>query len=184
MISSLIPKINILINYFLSDIKIIAISSIFFSLIITSITHPVIIVVIIRIQSLTISIAIAYSSSSAWFSLILFLVFIGGLIVLFVYISSLASNETFTQKNYFLNLNLIFLFISALIILIFKEEIFIDKRIKINTKELIIKIYSNNNFEITFIIILYLLIVLIVAVTIISIYEGPLRRVTNYDKNS
>nr|QZQ52559.1 NADH dehydrogenase subunit 6 [Calliteara horishanella] len=123
-----------------------------------------------------------------WFSYILFLVFLGGLLVMFIYVTSIASNELFypslNMKIYFL----MFLFFtmiyfynqnfmlmnftnnSDMINLFNYENLFINYN-KINLN----KLYNNHTFLIMIMLIIYLLITLIAVVKITNIFFGPLR---------
>ena len=117
----------------------------------------------------------------------LFLVFLGGILVLFIYVTSLASNEIF-------NFSIKILIFFSLIFLLFFIQLFIDSSFLINyfinyeTSSLIIvfnlikenRFILNNlyNFPIniiTIILIIYLFLTLIAVVKITNIFEGPLR---------
>ena len=125
-----------------------------------------------------------------WFSYILFLTFLGGLLVLFIYVSRIASNELF-KTNY--KLISLFLTLSLLIIL---TSIFINiNRLKLNyshkseieiinflniffnndNKINLSKLYNNQTFILIIILIIYLFITLVAVVKITNIYFGPLR---------
>jgi len=120
---------------------------------------------------------LAYYSQTPWFSLVLFLVFMGGLIVLFVYISSLASNEIFTQTRE-INISIVTVIIITSAMVLSSIEAQSNNSINLRIKESVIKIYNIRNFYITLLIMLYLLLVLIISVSVINLYEGPLRRLT------
>lgn len=64
---------------------------------ITLVTNPITMVIIIVVQSLLICLILFMSMSMSWYSYILFLIFMGGLIVLFIYICRIASNEIFSR---------------------------------------------------------------------------------------
>lgn len=123
-----------------------------------------------------------------WFSYILFLIFLGGILVLFIYVTSLASNEIFN----FSFKTFLFTIIRIRIFIIF--TLFIDKTLIIpyflnyenksidiiNTflpeNSLILnKLYNFPINIITIILIIYLLLTLIAVVKITNIFEGPLR---------
>lgn len=110
-----------------------------------------------------------------WFSFILFLIFLGGLIVLFVYITSLASNEKFELKNIFsIKTNCwIFLFVSTILRLVYFSKNSIDLNNFIFSK--IIILFTKNIILPTLIVITYLFLVLVIVVKISSIMEGPIR---------
>jgi NADH-ubiquinone oxidoreductase chain 6 len=99
---------------------------------------------------------------------------LGGIIVLFIYISSLASNEKFSLFLSDIYLQIIFLIIAIIFRRIFlRGENLIKKKIELS--KIIYKIYSENIIEITIFTILYLIITLIVVVKITSIFSGPIR---------
>lgn len=110
-----------------------------------------------------------------WFSFILFLIFLGGLIVLFVYVIRLASNEKF-ELNYEEIIVLLLIVITTLTIMILPS--FFIKNFEIlrfNLFDQTILIFSFEIIILTILVITYLLFTLIVAVKISSKYEGPLR---------
>lgn len=115
-----------------------------------------------------------------WFQYILFIVFVGGILVLFIYVASLASNEIFTLSTK----------ITIIITVVVLAAVIGEGRNTINTKdattfniitndEVVIitrKLYNQPNGTITILIALYLLMTLIVVVKITNISEGPLRQ--------
>nr|YP_010417416.1 NADH dehydrogenase subunit 6 [Hemichloridia euprepia]USF12114.1 NADH dehydrogenase subunit 6 [Hemichloridia euprepia] len=129
-----------------------------------------------------------------WFSYILFLTFLGGLLVLFIYVSSIASNEMF---SYSLNLKMLFLmmffFIFILSVLWMNNikwmnfsnnsdmnnflslNMFFNNENKINLS----KLYNNQTFLLMLMLIIYLFITLIAVVKITNIFYGPLRSSMN-----
>lgn len=125
-----------------------------------------------------------------WFSYILFLTFLGGLLVLFIYVSSIASNELFKNNFFFTKIIIINFFFIILIRIYFfyklnwinitfNDEInkffnfnlFFNNENKINLS----KLYNNQTFLIIIILIIYLFITLIAVVKITNIFFGPLR---------
>lgn len=165
-----------------------------FSIIILFLNHPLSIGLIILIQTLIICLLSGLIINSYWFSYILFLVFLGGLLVLFIYVSSVASNELF-NINFLLKNTIFFLFIISLFISFlyiynlnwlnfsFNYEIknlinffiFFNNENKIN----LTKLYNNQTHLIIIILIIYLFITLVAIVKITNIFFGPLRS-TNY----
>ena len=120
-----------------------------------------------------------------WFSYILFLVFLGGVLVLFIYITSLASNEIFSLSRFLFISFLIILYLSLLFILINDNLLFINI---INNEILLIQNLNNLIFEnslniyklynyptnfITLLLINYLFFTLIIVVKIINFSFGP-----------
>nr|YP_009349880.1 NADH dehydrogenase subunit 6 [Pseudorhynchus crassiceps]AQM40028.1 NADH dehydrogenase subunit 6 [Pseudorhynchus crassiceps] len=161
----------------------------FNSLIFTQINHPLAITLTIIIQTLLVAIITGLSTSSFWFSYILFLVFLGGMLVLFIYISSLASNELFSISVKYLSITLM------LITLLFILSLSIDYMYQLNINSDMItlnnslissipnnsnlnlmKLYNNPTNYITLMLVSYLLLTLIVIVKITNIFYGPLRQ--------
>ena len=97
------------------------------------------------------------------------LVFLGGVMILIIYINTLAINENF----FFIKKNFSFIFFSIIILLLFLIRK--NNFIKINTRNSIaLLIYENINFYIMVFLILYLLLTLICVVKLIKFEYGPL----------
>ncbi|MGL5470365.1 MAG: NADH-quinone oxidoreductase subunit J [Shewanella sp.] len=60
-----------------------------------SLRHPIGLGLALIVHTLLVSAATGLVGGHFWFSYILFLVFLGGVLVLFIYMTSLASNEKF-----------------------------------------------------------------------------------------
>nr|YP_010947342.1 NADH dehydrogenase subunit 6 [Mustilizans shennongi]WGO62364.1 NADH dehydrogenase subunit 6 [Mustilizans shennongi] len=155
------------------------------------INHPMAMGLMILIQTLFTCILSGMMINSYWFSYILFLVFLGGLLVLFIYVSSIASNELFTsnpkikmfifftfimiitiQVAYMNNLNWMNLNINNLeknnlleLLLFFNNE----NKININ------KLYNKQMMMLMIMLMIYLFITLVAVVKITNIFYGPLR---------
>ena len=141
-----------------------------------STSHPILIIAIIRTQALLICLILWVTLSNAWFSFILFLVFIGGLIVLFIYVSRLASNENISFETPWNTKTLVLPIISVLGFSAITYNTQIIRESSINSSvSLIFKIYSSNIIIATSLTITYLLLTLIIVVKIISLEEGPIR---------
>nr|ATD12226.1 NADH dehydrogenase subunit 6 [Dryadomorpha sp. EMHAU-2015-Zz060407] len=111
--------------------------------------------------------------SSSWMPMIMFLMLIGGLLILFMYMSSIASNEKFkTTSKMFLILIMLMLPI---------EEFTLDTQMKENmmffSKEMISmnKMFSKKVIIITMFLFCYLILTMIVVTKIVKIFKGPLR---------
>nr|UFK62191.1 NADH dehydrogenase subunit 6 [Cicindela puritana] len=153
--------------------------------------HPMSMGLILLIQTILISLISGMMSYTFWFSYIIFLVMLGGMLVLFIYMTSLASNEMFqfSSKIMFFMLMMITLFMMILFMLPDNQMIMsmvkncnsaemINYMNFINNENLITlnKIYNSPNNMITILLINYLLITLIAVVKITSINIGPLRQ--------
>lgn len=141
--------------------------------------HPIIFIRTILIQTILICILIWWIIRTTWFSYILFLIFLGGLIVLFIYVTRLASNEKFNFNiNLSINISIALLFIILIISFYFKhqERILFIFNLKINLKEM----FNYYNAVVLLLTIIYLLLTLIVVVKIISKNNIPVRNAIFY----
>nr|AII41693.1 NADH dehydrogenase subunit 6 [Petrobiellus sp. 1 JZ-2014] len=148
--------------------------------------HPLAMGLILMTQTMLTAILIGTLNQTFWFSYVLFLIFIGGLLVLFIYVASLAANEMFIfSTKSFIMTNTITL--SILISALYKDTSLVITKmtnsettmIAMNKIEKIItsinKFYSTEIMPITLMIILYLFLTLIVIVKITQLSSGPLR---------
>jgi len=142
----------------------------------TQVLHPVALVVVILIQTTACCLFLISFYTTRWFSFILFLIFLGGVIVLFIYIASLASNEKFIAEYK----NWIALFIATslfIVLFVFTQNNQTTTSHFYHESEGLINIYIKSTSAITRITILYLLLILVVVVKITSKFEGPLRNI-------
>ena len=135
------------------------------------------------VQTILITFITGLINLNFWFSYLIFLIIIGGILILFIYITRIASNEKFKiSKNYlFIILNL------PILIIIFTDKLYYNLNITnielinqnnfYSTYLTILSKYFNWPLNINFIIIImYLLITLIAVVKITNIQHGPLRQ--------
>nr|UPX88704.1 NADH dehydrogenase subunit 6 [Aphodius rufipes] len=159
--------------------------SLLMSMLLISLKHPLSMGLTLLIQTITVSLTIGFFSINYWFSYILFLVMIGGMLVLFIYMTSVASNEMFKYSS---KLAMLIIFITMMMMFIY---LFIDSFVlymnmfSVETSNymmnpnlnLSMNKYLNfpSNF-IVYMIIVYLLITMIAVVKITDIKQGPLRQ--------
>jgi len=137
-------------------------------------TSPITLLVRILFQTLIICSLGWLITNTRWFAFILFIIYLGGLIVLFIYIVSLASNEKFFSR---IEINHLFLFslLVASLILIYRKNTPDLIFLKTNFTSGVFLIFSKNNIKLTLYRILYLLFSLIVIIKICNKYQGPLK---------
>nr|YP_010397522.1 NADH dehydrogenase subunit 6 [Sympotthastia takatensis]UQJ73392.1 NADH dehydrogenase subunit 6 [Sympotthastia takatensis] len=167
---------------------IISISSLITSTIFMQMKHPMAMGLMLLIQTFLICLITGNYSKTFWFSYVLFLIFLGGMLVLFIYVTSLASNEmfSFSMKIFFISAISIFIFVISLIILdnnmitsfLTNNEIssLNDMKSFINENTIsLTKLYNFPTNLLTILLINYLFLTLIAVVKITNIFEGPLR---------
>lgn len=139
---------------------------------------------ILLVQTFLVSLFRGTALFTFWFSYILVLIFLGAILILFVYVSSLAPNQEFKLSpsiilaaSFLVFLSLIIIFIDPLIIeTVYTKIRTFSKLWTASSPEWILSIiYSKQCYLTTFIIILYLLLTLIVVVKIVNPFFGPLR---------
>nr|YP_004222199.1 NADH dehydrogenase subunit 6 [Apochrysa matsumurae]BAJ61144.1 NADH dehydrogenase subunit 6 [Apochrysa matsumurae] len=157
-----------------------------FSFNFTQMKHPLAMGLNLFIQTILISMLCGFMTYSYWFSYVLFLIMLGGMLILFLYVTSLASNELFTF-NFFSFLSFSFLFLFMIFLSIFNDQLmwFINNNEMLNfnlislnyNNELnLIKLYNNPTMNITLMMIIYLFLTLVIVVKMTNINYGPLRQ--------
>nr|YP_009166375.1 NADH dehydrogenase subunit 6 [Jankowskia athleta]ALB36922.1 NADH dehydrogenase subunit 6 [Jankowskia athleta] len=173
---------------FLSTIMIIL------SIMMIFLNHPLSIGLMILIQTLLMCLLSGMLIKTYWFSYILFLTFLGGLLVLFIYVSSVASNEMF---NLSFNMKLMMMISLTMIMMMqiysynfenlnwmnlsnnindndnMMNILFFNNENKINLN----KLYNNHTYLVMMMLVIYLFISLVAIVKITNIHYGPLRSI-------
>nr|ADE09796.1 NADH dehydrogenase subunit 6 [Bactrocera dorsalis] len=164
-------------------------STLISSLIFIQMNHPLAMGLMLLIQTLQICLITGLMAKSFWFSYVLFLIFLGGMLVLFIYVTSLASNEMFSLSMKLTTICMMIMLTTTLI------ATFLDKmstssfiqnlemqplyNFNLTVSENSLSLHKLYNYPTNFIIILlmnYLLITLIAVVKITKLFYGPLRQ--------
>ena len=85
------------------------------SILFLRLSHPLAIGLGLLFQTILICCTTGLSNISFWFSYILFLIFLGGILVLFIYVTSLASNEIFKPSIILIIIIIISIFIRLIV---------------------------------------------------------------------
>nr|WMQ77842.1 NADH dehydrogenase subunit 6 [Lassaba albidaria] len=164
------------------------------SIIMIFLNHPLSIGLMILFQTLLMCLLSGMLIKTYWFSYILFLTFLGGLLVLFIYVSSIASNELF---NLSFNIKMLLMMLMFMIMTIqiyfyiFKPMNWMNLSNNINENDNLMtmlffnnenkinlnKLYNNHNYMIMMMLVIYLFISLVAIVKITNIFYGPLRSI-------
>nr|AYQ19129.1 NADH dehydrogenase subunit 6 [Erotylinae sp. 4 ACP-2013] len=146
--------------------------------------HPLSLGLILLIQTIMTSLITGMLTMNFWYSYILFLIMIGGMLILFIYMTSVAANEKFKFSKNLLIFTLIsnmmmfmFMFIDQFFLKTSFNSLEMNSQNLFNNFNMMIIKYLNypNNLMFTMMII-YLFLVLIMVVKIITINKGPLRQ--------
>nr|QWB85629.1 NADH dehydrogenase subunit 6 [Saphanus piceus] len=146
--------------------------------------HPLSFGLILLIQTILISLMTGIMNYNFWFSYILFLIMIGGMLILFTYMTSIASNKKFkfSQKLFYL-----FSFMMTMFLILFLTDFFfmnnnytlnelMNQNLNFNNMFSMNKIINYPLNSMFYLIIIYLLITLIMVVKITKTNQGPLRQ--------
>nr|URX53431.1 NADH dehydrogenase subunit 6 [Rugitermes unicolor] len=148
----------------------------------TQMNHPLAMGMMLLMQTMMMCLISGLMYQSFWFQYILFMVFVGGMLVLFIYVASLASNEMFS-----LSTKMMMAMMVMMLLLLMTTN---SNQTTINSKETTIyntemsnsvitmtnKLYNLPNGNMTIFMALYLFLTLIVVVKITNVSKGPLRQ--------
>nr|QZZ23851.1 NADH dehydrogenase subunit 6 [Afronurus sp. 'furcata'] len=152
----------------------------------TSMSHPLAMGLVLLCQTFLMALLTGVLAPNFWFSYILFLVFLGGMLVLFIYVTSLASNEMFSISSQSMLLVLAMGGLLSIFSLIndplswsspeISEQLTQPQsQVISDLSNLLLKLYSSPSYFLTLLLVSYLFLTLIAVVTITQIFEGPLR---------
>uniref|UniRef100_A0A903XVH0 NADH-ubiquinone oxidoreductase chain 6 n=1 Tax=Anopheles gambiae TaxID=7165 RepID=A0A903XVH0_ANOGA len=150
--------------------------------------HPLSMGLMLLIQTFLTCLITGIYVKSFWFSYVLFLIFLGGMLILFIYVTSLSSNEMFTMSFKLTMFSLVLFSLSMVIFFILDktliEQFIINMEMEkfsmtnnlINENILSLnKMYNFPTNLITLLLINYLFLTLLVTVKITKKFYGPLR---------
>nr|UPX88652.1 NADH dehydrogenase subunit 6 [Hydraena nigrita] len=139
--------------------------------------HPLSMGMILLIQTILISLITGYFFMNFWYSYILFIIMIGGMLVLFIYMTSVASNEKFKFSNKLLILTLVMMIIMNLFMMMDNMYInMMNNNYNMTLITSLIKFYNLPLMYTMLLMIIYLFITLIAVVKITEFKLGPLRQ--------
>nr|YP_002456434.1 NADH dehydrogenase subunit 6 [Phlaeoba albonema]ABY60874.1 NADH dehydrogenase subunit 6 [Phlaeoba albonema] len=152
--------------------------------------HPMSMMMFIILQTFLIGLLTGTMMETFWLSSILFLTFLGGMMVLFIYITSIASIEMFKPKSIIMIMSFILFMMMMIIFMIINSTMFMDiiKNTEtmninnyINYQEMttsLEKLYNLPTSIITMMMMIYLFLALVAVVKITNINQGPIRKMS------
>nr|YP_010285485.1 NADH dehydrogenase subunit 6 [Basiprionota bisignata]UKS07054.1 NADH dehydrogenase subunit 6 [Basiprionota bisignata] len=156
--------------------------SMMLSIIFMFMKHPISMMITILLQTLAMAILCGLMSNLFWFSYIIFLVMIGGMLIIFLYMTNVASNEKFNMyKPIMVSLmicSMLLMMMSMLMDKFYSYYLtFLSNNMNNKMMEIIIMKYYNAPFNYMLLLMMtYLLITMIMTVKISNIKEGALRQ--------
>nr|YP_010235831.1 NADH dehydrogenase subunit 6 [Youtuus erythrus]QTD82449.1 NADH dehydrogenase subunit 6 [Youtuus erythrus] len=144
--------------------------------------HPISLGSTLMIQTILICNYLSSNFESSWYSYIIFITIIGGMMVMFMYMSSIASNEKFNM----IKMKFMFMIIILTITILTLEKYKMNLISKMEEKKIIFheieetkstfKFFNFNKMNITTLMMIILLISMISITNISSSFEGPLKK--------
>nr|ASU45980.1 NADH dehydrogenase subunit 6 [Schistocerca literosa] len=153
-------------------------------------SHPMSMMLFIILQTFLVGLMTGTMMESYWLSYILFLPFLGGTLVLIIYITSIASNEMFQPKSITMIITpTMWVFIMSMLIILdmkmfmypFKSTETMNIDNSMNYQEMTMsleKLYNKPTFIITMMMMIYLFLALLAVVEITNINQGPIRKMS------
>nr|YP_010615512.1 NADH dehydrogenase subunit 6 [Megalurothrips usitatus]WAT94220.1 NADH dehydrogenase subunit 6 [Megalurothrips usitatus] len=131
--------------------------------------HPFVLGFLVIIQSIMFSLMINLNFMISWFSFLVFMIYLGGILMLFCYMISLMNSK----EPFFLKKKMMFYLPMLTIFWMMKEDSFL-KTSKMEIKNLLISIYSKSMMTSVFMMIL-LLVMMIFVILISESSKGSMR---------
>nr|AWU48996.1 NADH dehydrogenase subunit 6 [Mesohomotoma hibisci] len=157
-------------------LKIMMLILIMVSSMMTQLMHPFTLSFLILIQTILITSFTRILCNSSWISLTLFLIMVGGLMIIFMYTTSICSNQRFSNQmslsNYF------YMVFMLPVLMVQNNFLFKTDYININNfmhKEFY-KLFSSVNIWSSMFMFLYLMLTLLVMIKLMNFSMGPMRK--------
>nr|AQP30402.1 NADH dehydrogenase subunit 6 [Nasutitermes sp. 1 TB-2017] len=148
------------------------------SLMFTQMKHPMAMGLMLLMQTTLVCLISGTMYKSFWFSYILFMIMIGGMLVLFMYMTSLASNEMFSPSNKMLMTSSIIVPTMTYMMPTLTNNKEMNSHNTMTENDITTTttvMYNQMMGMMTTMLVIYMLLTLIVVVNIINVSKGPLR---------
>nr|YP_010348448.1 NADH dehydrogenase subunit 6 [Charcotia amundseni]UIN24690.1 NADH dehydrogenase subunit 6 [Charcotia amundseni] len=138
---------------------------------------PLVLGLLVVLQSIMVGVMSYLSGASSWFSYILIMIFVSGMMIIFLYISSLSSNLVYNLNGGFILLVLMTMFVGLNLSLLYVLNSwgFLSGLWDMDLFCYVYKLYSSWVISFTVLMMTYLLIVLFVVVKLSMVKNSPIR---------
>nr|YP_010954498.1 NADH dehydrogenase subunit 6 [Exothotettix guangxiensis]WMV02060.1 NADH dehydrogenase subunit 6 [Exothotettix guangxiensis] len=161
--------------------KLIIIMSTMLSMMFMNMKQPMQMIIIILMQALFTVYMMSVKTKSSWFTYMLLIIFIGGMMVLFIYITSITPNEQ--NKGNMSTIIMMTILISTITMMMKNMEISNNETMNMNTMNMLKteqlmlnKMFNMPMYTLTIMMMIYLFIALIAMNKISNMKKGPLRK--------
>nr|QBZ38183.1 NADH dehydrogenase subunit 6 [Sogata hakonensis] len=152
------------------------------SLISMCMNHPISLGSILMIQSILTSVMTIFLTKNSWYAMILFITFSSGLMIMFMYMSSISSNEKFFPS---IKITLTLMFFVTILLILNKDKMLLYKTKWMEKnfwmeeneeKKSIFKMLKMNKLNLLIFMTTFILLTLITISNMINSFEGPLKK--------
>nr|YP_010987691.1 NADH dehydrogenase subunit 6 [Psyllopsis discrepans]WON66123.1 NADH dehydrogenase subunit 6 [Psyllopsis discrepans] len=158
-------------------LKFILLLMIAFSSITPLLKHPLSLSILILTQSILICVTIRMMYNSSWIPMTIFLVVVGGLMIMFIYTTSICSNKKF---SFFKIKKFPWLMLTVITPIYWMQHLPYKAQDTLNNSDLFnlefIKLFFKLNIFSSLFVFLYLLVTLLILISIMSVTKGPMRK--------
>nr|AWX92102.1 NADH dehydrogenase subunit 6 [Ugyops sp. APL-2018] len=146
-----------------------------------TLNHPISMGAMLLIQSTMTAMLTMMLTKNSWFPMILFITFSGGIMIMFIYMASIASNEKFKFSP---KMMIMMMTIFLLTMLMYKDKVMLMENKwmemslsfkKNEESKSIIKFLMTNKKVMSMMLMMIILMMLISITSIINSFEGPLK---------
>nr|AKM69962.1 NADH dehydrogenase subunit 6 [Tuberolachnus salignus] len=163
-------------------LKFILFTNLIMAIMLTMMKSPISSNLIILIQTITLTMMINLINKTAWISFMIFILYIGGLMIIFLYISSIAFNELNINKNYknmMFKMILIFFMLKYFKISLTMENMNYENKFMYEDNFYLINMFIMPNNLMIYMIMFILFFMLILIIWMLKINKGPIRQKNN-----
>nr|UPL65660.1 NADH dehydrogenase subunit 6 [Petillopsis calcar] len=158
--------------------KMLLIMSTMISIIFLFLKHPVSTGIMIITQTLVLAMLSGMILKSFWFAYIITITMLSGMLVLFIYMASVASNEKIKMSYWLIGISMVMMVTSVIVQMYSKT--YDHEMFNIQTMMSMESLWLNNLFNskfkyITIMMVMYLMFTMITVSYIVNISKGPLR---------
>nr|AFI13782.1 NADH dehydrogenase subunit 6 [Diuraphis noxia] len=163
-------------------LKFIMLTNLIMAITLTMMKSPLSSNLIILIQTLSLTLMINLINKTSWISFMIFILYIGGLMIIFLYISSIAFNELNINKNF---KNLIYKLIFIILVLMyFKMSLNLnnmnyENKFMFEDNFYMLNMFILPNNLMMYMIMFILFFMLILIIWMLKINKGPIRQKNN-----
>nr|AHX97796.1 NADH dehydrogenase subunit 6 [Elasmosoma sp. QL-2014] len=152
--------------------------------------HPMSLSLILMVYSLFMSLKMNYLSMNYWFSYLFFLLMVGGLMVLVMYLTSVSNNEVFSLKNKFY-FKILMKIIFLVVIMVYSLKSMDNSFYYFNNEELFSMTAKGwmelkglfISFKVVVYMFVYLFVLMVVVVMMCAKTDIPMRQMIKYEDN-